>query len=198
MPHNKIDGKTVTALVSIDDGGAPEILTRATVDDLFSHGCLQTFAILNLYFFGSVVALIEVFFLNSIRRPGVSQSPMAVPPPRLPPLPALLTTSQYCEHGTGNLLTGTFHQPSYSHILGLTVFAVLYFLWAYLGRYLTGKWCYYFLNYKKEGWENVFVALLAFISLLNIFYAFVYGLIGVREAAVDKEDRGTGYEIMYE
>lgn len=84
------------------------------------------------------------------------------------------------------------HQPSYSHILGLSAFAVAYFIWAYIGHYLTGKWAYYFLNYKKQGYENVFVALLAFISLLNIFYAFIYGLTGIRESALDEE--GHGYQ----
>ena len=119
-----------------------------SVDDLFCHGPLQTFAVLNLYLFGSIIALFEIFFLSSVRRPG----------------------------------------PSYSHILGLTFFAVNYFLWAYIGHYLTGKWVYYFLNYEKVGWENVFVALLAFISLINIFYGFIYGLTGIREAIIDGEE----------
>ena len=51
---------------------------------------------------------------------------------------------------------------------------------------------YYFLNYKKVGWENVFVALLAFISLLNIFYGFIYGLTGIREVVIDGEE-GRGH-----
>lgn len=50
------------------------------------------------------------------------------------------------------------------------------------------------MNHKKEGFENVFVALLAFISLLNIFYLFIRGLTGFREAAADEE--GHGYQQM--
>ncbi|KFY53440.1 hypothetical protein V496_07595 [Pseudogymnoascus sp. VKM F-4515 (FW-2607)] len=40
------------------------------VGDLFSNGDLQSFCIINLYFISLVVALIEVFFLSSIKPPG--------------------------------------------------------------------------------------------------------------------------------
>lgn len=154
---------------------------HATVDDLFSHDSLQTFAVLNLYFLGALIALFELFFLSSVRRPGVSSTPK--PPCCNSARPMLV----FCS------LTLHVHQPSYSHILGLTTFAVTYFGWAYIGHYFTGKWVYYFLNYKNEGFENVFVAMLAFISLLNIFYGFIYGLTGIREAVIDGEE-GHGHQ----
>ena len=50
------------------------LLTRFTVGDLFSNGDLQSFCIINLYFISLVVALIEVFFLSSIKPPEVCSS----------------------------------------------------------------------------------------------------------------------------
>ncbi|OBT50640.1 hypothetical protein VE04_08380, partial [Pseudogymnoascus sp. 24MN13] len=40
------------------------------VGDLFNNGDLQSFCVLNLYFISLVVALIEIFFLSSIKPPG--------------------------------------------------------------------------------------------------------------------------------
>ncbi|KFY05098.1 hypothetical protein O988_00253 [Pseudogymnoascus sp. VKM F-3808] len=111
------------------------------VGDLFSNGDLQSFCIINLYFISLVVALIEVFFLSSIKPP----------------------------------------EPLFVHILWLSAIAVGYYFWAFLGHIVTGNYIYFFLDPEKVGEENVVIGLIAFVSLLNIFYGVVYGVSGARD-----------------
>ncbi|KFY81475.1 hypothetical protein V500_11386 [Pseudogymnoascus sp. VKM F-4518 (FW-2643)] len=112
------------------------------VGDLFRNGDLQSFCIINLYFISLVVALIEVFFLSSIKPPG----------------------------------------PFFVHVLWLSAIAVGYYVWAFLGHIVTGNYIYFFLDPEKVGEENVVVGLIAFVSLLNIFYGVAYGMSGARDA----------------
>lgn len=50
------------------------ILISSVVGYLFGNGDLQSFCIINLYFISLVVALVEVFFLSSIKPPEVCYS----------------------------------------------------------------------------------------------------------------------------
>lgn len=124
------------------------------VGDLFGPDWFKPFVTLNKYVVNSIIALIEVVFLSSIRR----------------------------------------QTPIWAHIVGLTMLSLLYVGWAYIGKMVTDKYSYYFLDYNQIGWEYVVVAVFALCALANIFFSVIYGLTGLREMLTKKgEDKSYGY-----
>ncbi|KAF9873633.1 hypothetical protein CkaCkLH20_08743 [Colletotrichum karsti] len=109
---------------------------------IFGQGWFKAFVILNLFLGSTIVALVEIFWLNSIKRP---------------------------------LAVG-------AHTLGVIFFAGLYLGWAAIGKIETGADAFYWLDEKLIGSrEAVVAASIGFVILAPIMYAFMYGLIGMRE-----------------
>ncbi|KAJ3948620.1 uncharacterized protein N0V96_002879 [Colletotrichum fioriniae] len=110
--------------------------------EIFGKGWYKAFVIINLFGITSVVSLIEIFWLNSIKRP----------------------------FGVG------------AHTLGVIFFAGLYLGWAAIGKVETGADAFYWLNEKNVGSREAVVASsIGFVILAPIMYAFMYGLVGMRE-----------------
>ncbi|KFY25000.1 hypothetical protein V493_04900 [Pseudogymnoascus sp. VKM F-4281 (FW-2241)] len=66
--------------------------------------------------------------------------------------------------------------PFFVHVLWLSAIGVGYYFWAFFGHILMGNYIYFFLDPEKVGEENVVIGLIAFVSLLNIFYGVAYGM----------------------
>lgn len=45
--------------------------------------------------------------------------------------------------------------------------ALLYVLWAYIGKLVMGKWAYFFFDFHKVGWESFTIAVISLIGLVN-------------------------------
>jgi len=84
--------------------------------------------------------------------------------------------------------------PIWAHLSGLTTLTLVYIGWAHIGKLLTGHYAYYFLDDKETDWEYKVAAITALSALPNIFFAFVYGLTGLRQVLTKAlEDRTQGY-----
>ncbi|KAK1964445.1 hypothetical protein LY78DRAFT_704380 [Colletotrichum sublineola] len=69
-----------------------------------------------------------------------------------------------------------------AHTLGVIFFAGLYLGWAAIGKLETGADAFYWLNEKEVGSREAVVASsIGFVILAPIMYAFMYGLVGMRE-----------------
>ncbi|KAK1995661.1 hypothetical protein LX36DRAFT_724860 [Colletotrichum falcatum] len=72
-----------------------------------------------------------------------------------------------------------------AHTLGVIFFAGLYLGWAAIGKLETGADAFYWLNEKEVGSREAVVASsIGFVILAPIMYAFMYGLVGMRENIV--------------
>ncbi|RYP59632.1 hypothetical protein DL770_010160 [Monosporascus sp. CRB-9-2] len=125
---------------------APDGNASVTYDPdkgLFEEGSIKSFSILNLSLINSIIAAIEIFFLNSIRRPT----------------------------------------PVAGHIGGVMLACALYLIWALIGQHLTGHAGIFFLDPDEMSGQvgAVIAACIAFISLSPGVFAFMYGLIAMRE-----------------
>ncbi|CAJ2512693.1 Uu.00g008120.m01.CDS01 [Anthostomella pinea] len=136
MPHHDHPSSISTA------NGTPITLYDAD-KGLFEEGPLKAFSIINVWTITSLIAVIEILFLNSIRR----QNPVA------------------------------------GHVYGCVFLSAVYLAWAGLGILLTGHGGLFFLDPKLMGdvpGANI-AAGLAFISMTPGIFAYMYGLIAMRE-----------------
>ncbi|TGO22335.1 hypothetical protein BPAE_0172g00160 [Botrytis paeoniae] len=126
--------------------------------DKILHDKLTTFFVFSKYGFNSVLALVELFILSSIKR----------------------------------------SDPVWNHVFSLAVLSLVYVGWAAIGKYIVGKYTYFFLDHEKTGWEYYWASVAAFVVLVELFFVFVYSLTGVRESMTKKQndDKNTGYQRL--
>lgn len=121
------------------------LLTSCTVDEIFGHGWLVRFFVLNKYAVNSIIALFEIFFFSSIKRADVS------------PCSAVAPTAE----------EANLRQAVWAHIFGLTFMSGLYVGWSYVGYAATEKFTYYFFDHNQVGWDDASAAIMAFIASAN-------------------------------
>lgn len=110
---------------------------------MFGHDPYQTWVIVNFFIVNTVITLIEVFFLSSIRCDQVSY---------LPQVPE----------------TGLNHwQPLFLHVVWGAITALILTGWLYFGHWVTGEYVYFFLDLDKYKWQDVVAMVVAFICLLE-------------------------------
>ncbi|KAI1334975.1 hypothetical protein F5Y15DRAFT_263940 [Xylariaceae sp. FL0016] len=118
---------------------------------LLEEGPIKPFSIINVWTITSLIAAIEVFFLNSIRRPT----------------------------------------PVASHTLGVMLLSTLYLGWAEIGKLATGHAGIFFVD--PELMNNMpgaaFAAGVAFVLLSPGIFAYMYGLIAMRDGVVAVQSR---------
>jgi hypothetical protein len=150
---------------------------------LFDEDPVKPFAIINLWTTTSFISVIEIFFLNSIRRQAVRENNY----------PSL----QDC------VLIHTL-QPVTAHMIGVMLVTSLYLVWAGLGKIATGHAGLFFVDpgLMKGELPGVIAACVAFVTLsvgcefssprlrllsdlLTLRFAtafsYMYGLIAMRE-----------------
>ncbi|KAL3420937.1 hypothetical protein PVAG01_07382 [Phlyctema vagabunda] len=135
----------------------PEKHADYPVSELFTHGWYRGFWVLNKYAINSLLALVEVVALSSIRR----------------------------------------QTPVWAHIFALVVLANLYVGWVYIGHKILHRYAYFFFDHAMIGWEFVSAAIIGASFLPIVFFAFVYGITGLREVITKKrESTSYGYSRL--
>lgn len=119
-------------------------LTQPLAQDIFYPDWLKKFTTASLYGINSVIALVEVLYLSSIRRQTVSV--------------LIASSSPFL----------TSRQPIWAHIAGLSVLSFSYIVWTYIGKEVTGRYSYYFLDPNLVSGEYVLVSIATFIGTVNI------------------------------
>jgi len=76
-----------------------------------------------------------------------------------------------------------------AHIAGLLVFCIIYFLWTGVGRLVTGKYVYKYLDPNYKGWRAVIVAVINLMAMTMTMFSVQRGLHGLREDMTKGSER---------
>lgn len=126
----------------------------------FSGKLLREFLDINLNAVNSIIALVEIMLLGSVRKQKVS-------------------SQSNCERPRRKL---TYQQPFGTHIVGLLVITIVYLVWASVfGHLITGKFVYKFLDPLYNGWTAIFLVVVGMLSLVAIMFLVQQGLHSWRE-----------------
>ncbi|KAK4651970.1 hypothetical protein QC762_607200 [Podospora pseudocomata] len=130
-------------------GKEGEPVSDSTWKDFWGHGWFEPFCILNLYLVTSLIALFEIFVLNSIKRQV--------------PVPA--------------------------HVIATVFFLSAYLGWAAFGKWFTGLYPFFWMDPEIMKMTEYIASYVAgFLCLGPTVFAFMYGLIGMRENMTHKDD----------
>lgn len=88
-----------------------------------------------------------------------------------------------------NRLLLTILQPLDTHIIGLLVICSIYFAWTGIGRLITGKYVYKYLDPNYKGWKPVVVAVVNMMAMTVTMFMVQLGLHGLREKATAEAER---------
>ncbi|KAK3989346.1 hypothetical protein QBC44DRAFT_350600 [Cladorrhinum sp. PSN332] len=132
------------------DEGA-ESVSISSAETFFGDYWFQPYCLINLYCVTGLIALFEVFVLNSIKR----QIPVG------------------------------------SHTFFVAFFLSAYLGWAAFGKLFTGEYPFFWMDRDEmEKTEYIASYVSGFVSLGLTVFAFIYGLIGMRENLCDKSGQG--------
>jgi hypothetical protein len=135
------------------------------VDDLLAEGWFKPFCLVNIFTCPSLLAAVEIFFLNAIKRQVVGLFTRIV-----------MHTADLC-----------FSQPVPSHIFAIQFLAALYLGWAAIGKLLTGHNAFFWMDAKIVGSREIVAAhCIGFVTLSAGCFAFMFGLISMRDAMVER------------
>lgn len=75
-----------------------------------------------------------------------------------------------------------------AHIAGLLVFCVVYFLWTGVGRLVTGKYVYKYLDPNYKGWRAMIGVIINMMAMTVTMFLVQRGLHGLREDMTKKSE----------
>lgn len=122
----------------------PQFNANRNLGDRVFHDKLTTFFVFSKYGFNSVLALIELFILSSIKRSDVGFSDSV------------------------SLILLNMFQPVWNHVFALAVLSLVYVGWAAIGKYIVGRYTYFFFDHEKTGWEYYWASVAAFVVLVEL------------------------------
>ncbi|KAK4194138.1 hypothetical protein QBC40DRAFT_239136 [Triangularia verruculosa] len=129
-------------------GEGGESISTASAEEFFGNGWFEPFCIINLYIGIPLIALFEIFVLNSIKRQV--------------PVPA--------------------------HVFATGFFLSAYLGWAAFGKLFTGLYPFFWMDPEiMEKTEYIASYVSGFVGLGPTVFAFLYGLIGMRENLTQKD-----------
>ena len=70
----------------------------------------------------------------------------------------------------------------------MVAICVLYFVWAYIGRLITGQYAYKQLDPEYAGWRGLVAVVVTTLSLTTTIFLLTLGLHKLREYAAQKSD----------
>ena len=73
-----------------------------------------------------------------------------------------------------------------SHLFAVQFFAALYLGWAAIGKMITGHNPFFWMDQKLMGSDVVAAYCIGFVGLSALAFSFMYGLINMRDAMVER------------
>lgn len=133
---------------------------------------LKAFVLININAINTVIALVEILVLSSVRRQKV-----------------LYLALQ-------SRLRLQISQRLNAHIAGLLGFCIVYFLLTGLGRLVTGKYVYKYLDPNYKGWRAMIVAIINMMAMTVTMFLVQRGLHGLKEDLTKKSERRLHVQLL--